>query len=87
MKNYLKQWNFMRLLRLALGILIVVQGVATNEWLLVGLGALFSVMSLMNLGGCGISGCRVSVPSKKYQKSQLCQIGAAPNSLVNENTL
>lgn len=62
MKNYLKNWNFMRVLRLALGIIIIVQGIMANAWLLVGLGGLFSLMPLMNTGCCGVSGCSTLVP-------------------------
>ncbi|NGF57787.1 hypothetical protein G5B00_14810 [Parapedobacter sp. SGR-10] len=62
MKNYLKNWNFIRLLRLALGIFITVQGIMAKEWLLVGLGGLFSLMPLMNIGCCGVSGCNTSIP-------------------------
>ncbi|SEH63179.1 hypothetical protein SAMN02927937_00575 [Paenimyroides aquimaris] len=62
MRNYLRNWSFMRVLRLALGIFIVVQGIMTKEWLIVGLGGLFSLMPLMNIGCCGVSGCSTSVP-------------------------
>lgn len=62
MNNYLKQWNFMRTLRLALGILIIVQGIIAKEWLLAGLGGLFSLMPLMNTGFCGVSGCSTPIP-------------------------
>ena len=47
---------------MALGIFIVVQGIMTKEWLIVGLGGLFSLMPLMNIGCCGVSGCSTSVP-------------------------
>ncbi|MGN7818918.1 hypothetical protein ACTJJB_02245 [Chitinophaga sp. 22536] len=62
MNNYLKHWNFMRTLRLALGILIIVQGIIAKEWLLAGLGGLFSLMPLMNTGCCGVSGCSTPIP-------------------------
>lgn len=62
MKNYFKNWNFMRMLRLALGILIIVQGIMANEWLLVGVGGLFSLIPLMNMGCCGVSGCSTPAP-------------------------
>lgn len=58
MKNYLRNWNFMRVLRLAMGIFIMIQGLLTNQWLITGLGGLFSLMSLMNMGFCGTSGCK-----------------------------
>ncbi|UMQ40837.1 hypothetical protein MKS83_15710 [Chryseobacterium sp. Y16C] len=52
----------MRVLRFALGIIVIVQGIMDNEWLLVGLGALFSLMPLMNIGCCGVSGCKTTAP-------------------------
>lgn len=61
MKNYLKSWNFIRALRLALGIFIIVQGVEAKDWLFVALGGLFSLMPLLNIGCCGVSGCDVPV--------------------------
>lgn len=66
MKNYFSNWNFMRLLRLALGIFVIVQGAVAKEWLLVGLGSLFSLMPLMNIGCCGTAGC--SIPAPKSNK-------------------
>lgn len=62
MKNYLKNWNIMRVLRLALGIFIIVQGIMAKEWLLAGLGGLFLLMPLLNIGCCGVSGCSTLVP-------------------------
>ncbi len=67
MKNYLRNWDFMRVLRLALGIFIIVQGVQTKEWLFVALGGLFSLMPLLNIGCCGSSGCNTPV-SKSNKK-------------------
>lgn len=69
MKAYLKTWDFMRVLRLAMGIFIIVQGISAKEWLLAGLGGLFSLMPLMNIGCCGASGCNtpVSKSSKKIE--------------------
>ena len=62
MKGYLRNWNFMRVLRLALGIFIIVQGIQANEWMFVALGALFSLMPLLNIGCCGTSGCNTRIP-------------------------
>jgi hypothetical protein len=71
MKNYLKQWNSMRVLRLAWGIIIIVQGMLTREWLLAGLGAVFSLMPLVNTDCCGISGCRTPVSGTCTKKKDL----------------
>ncbi|RQP08368.1 MAG: hypothetical protein EAS52_25325 [Parapedobacter sp.] len=63
MKNYLRNWYFMRILRLALGIIVIVQGIIASEWLFVGLGGLFALMPLINIGCCGTLGCSTPVPS------------------------
>lgn len=57
MKEYLRNWNFMRLLRLALGIFIIVQGIQNQMWLFVFVGAIYALMPLLNVGCCGTSGC------------------------------
>lgn len=64
MKEYIKKWNFMRFLRLVLGVIIVVQGVQHGEWLFVVLGAMFSILALLNLSTCGINNSCAS----KYNK-------------------
>ena len=69
MKEYLKTWDLMRVLRLALGIFIIVQGVQAKEWLFVALGGLFSLMPLLNIGCCGVSGCNTPV-SKSDKKAE-----------------
>lgn len=68
MKNYLKNWNFMRLFRLVLGVLIIMQGVHTGQWVFILLGCLFSLMPLLNIGCCTTSGC--STPTSKTNKKQ-----------------
>ncbi len=62
MKNYLSNWNFMRIVRLALGIMIIVQGVQVQEWLFIVLGGLFSLMPVLNIGCCGASRCSTQIP-------------------------
>ena len=60
MKNYLEGWNVMRLLRLILGLIIIVQGIRGNDWSFILLGSLFSLMPIFNVGCCGASGCNTS---------------------------
>ena len=59
----------MRMLRLALGIFIIVQGIYTKEWLFVFAGAMFSLMPILNIGCCGISSCNTPV-SKNNKKTE-----------------
>lgn len=63
----LSGWSFMRILRLVLGIIIVVQGIATKEWAFAVLGSLFVMMPLLNIGGCcGAPGC--GIPASRSDK-------------------
>lgn len=64
MKNYLRNWDLMRLVRLALGVYIIVQGIQTKEWSFVVMGGLFSIMPLLNIGCCGASGCSTPIQKK-----------------------
>ena len=56
-------WNFMRFLRLALGIFIIVQSVIAKDWAIGLLGLLFTAMPVFNIGCCGVNGC--ATPVKK----------------------
>lgn len=47
----------MRVLRLALGIFIIGQGIVAKDWTFIALGGLFSLMPLLNVGCCSVSGC------------------------------
>ena len=70
MKNaLLTGWNFIRLIRLALGIFIIVHGIQSNDWSFIALGALFTVMPLLNIGCCSTTGCNLhaSKNSKKIE--------------------
>ncbi|RZF57921.1 hypothetical protein [Sphingobacterium corticibacterium] len=69
MKSYFRSWNLMRVLRLALSILVIVQGIIAKEWLLAGLGGLFSLMPLLNIGCCSDSGCNTPLP-KSNKKTE-----------------
>lgn len=70
MTHYLRTWTFMRVLRLAGGILIIVQAVQTKQWLFVALGALFALLPILNIGCCGIAGCPVPLP-KNNEPSEI----------------
>jgi hypothetical protein len=56
-KTYLKNWSYMRILRLVFGALIIVQGFIAADWMLAGMGLLLSLLSFTNRGCCGVSGC------------------------------
>ncbi len=49
-------WPFMRWLRLAIGLYLIFIGVTESDFLAGGIGAVFSVLALLNQG-CGSSSC------------------------------
>lgn len=67
MNTILSNWNFMRWLRLALGVAIIVQGALIGEWPTILLGVLFSLLPVFNIGCCGGAGC--AVPNAKKNSS------------------
>ena len=69
-EKLLSNWNFMRVFRLALGIYIIVQGIQANEWTFIVLGAMFSIMPIMNIGCCGTSGCSTSQINTKTNTNE-----------------
>jgi hypothetical protein len=60
MKAILQGWNFMRILRLGLGIAILVQGIIAKEAITMVLGAVFAAMALAKIGCCATSGCAIN---------------------------
>jgi len=57
-------WNFMRFLRLALGLAVLVQAVIAKDVLFALLGLGFTAMPVFNIGCCGTNCCYVP-PVKK----------------------
>jgi hypothetical protein len=56
-------WNFMRWLRLIIGIIFAVQGIQLHDSITGFIGAFFLFQAITNTGCCGVGGC--SVPGKK----------------------
>ena len=56
-QSILGNWNFMRFVRLGLGIAIIVQSVIVKDWTMGILGLLFTCMPVFNIGCCGANGC------------------------------
>lgn len=66
-QSILSNWNFLRFLRLGIGIAIVVQGIMAKEVMFGIIGLLFSSMAVFNIGCCGTGTC--SVPAKRAVQS------------------
>lgn len=56
MKNYLRGWNLTRIIRLVIGIIVIGQGFYADQWMVVGLGALFTLLPLFNSSMCATTG-------------------------------
>lgn len=68
MKQILSNWNFIRFLRLGLGIAIIVQSAMAGNWTIGILGLVFTAMPVFNIGCCGTTGC--TSPVKKYSETK-----------------
>lgn len=65
-KQIVKQWNLMRILRLVIGIVILVDGLQRSETFVVLLGGAFALLAVFNIG-CGPKGC--ATPTIKMDKN------------------
>lgn len=63
LRSFLSNWNIMRLLRLVLSIIIIVQSASTHDTAMTLAGIVFLGMALANVGCCGVGGC--ATPSYK----------------------
>jgi len=57
MTTIMQNWNFMRLLRLGMGLWLIYSAFVDHQPLLGLLGGLFALQSVLNVGCCGSSGC------------------------------
>ncbi|MXS70485.1 hypothetical protein GSF70_04570 [Flavobacteriaceae bacterium W22] len=71
MDNLFKNWNFVRLLRLAMGVFLVVEAVQSGMWILVAVGAVFVVMPLLNIGCCAAGNCSVPKSNSKNSSDEV----------------
>lgn len=63
LQRLLNGWNFIRVLYLIAGIMMVVQSVADRQWLLALIGLYFAVMGLFAIG-CAGGSCYAPPASK-----------------------
>ena len=67
-ETLLSNWDFMRLLRLGLGIYIAIQAVETRSLLSGVVAGFFIFQALTNTGCCGSNAC--AVPPKKNKSNR-----------------
>ncbi len=72
MNAFLSNWNFFRLLRLILGIMMLVQAIMLKDVLLGIAASIFSIMALSNTGCCGVNTCcQSSTPTSKESSKEI----------------
>lgn len=59
-ETFFKNWNFMRFLRLGLGIYIAVQAIVTLSLLSGAMAVFFLFQAITNTGCCGTNSCAVT---------------------------
>lgn len=65
-----QNWNFMRLLRLVLGIYIAVQAIETLSILSGVVAVFFLFQAVTNIGCCGSNGCAVPTKNSNSDKTE-----------------
>gem|GEM_PF-4089250 len=65
LKSIVMGWNWVRLFRLAFGILVLYNGLIAMDWLLIIIGGSLSFLAVFNLG-CGLTSgsCHAAPPVK-----------------------
>ena len=69
MQTLLSNWNFFRILRAALGVFILVQGVVTRDTFSIIIGIVFAGLAIFNIGCCGAGGCNTTTNKKSTKSS------------------
>lgn len=70
MRTLLTNWNVMRVIRLILGIILIVQGAGNGEVLYFVLGGALALMALANAGCCGAGGCAVDTRPRAQKEEK-----------------
>lgn len=69
--SYFRSWDFFRLFRLALGIIILIEAIGSADWMLGILSLIFSAMAVFNLGCSGSSACYAPDPKNLEQTKDI----------------
>ncbi|PBQ30693.1 hypothetical protein CNR22_02525 [Sphingobacteriaceae bacterium] len=64
-------WNFMRVFRLGLAILVLMEAWKSSQILFAGLGGILLFQALINVGCCGSSGCDINHKDKGDRSSSV----------------
>lgn len=65
--NLLNNWHAIRIIRLALSVIIIVQAVQIHDALFGFMGTFFLYQALSNTGCCGVNGC---APASRHMPTE-----------------
>ncbi len=65
------RWDFMRLFRMGLGVMLLIQAFMNSDMLAALLGIALSAQALWNIGCCGVGGCDVNHRAAKSAKNDI----------------
>ena len=68
-QQLLSNWSMMRMVKLVLSIIILIQSVQQHDLMFGFLGGIFLTQTLLNMCCCGVGGC--AVPMKKNDSSTI----------------
>lgn len=69
LKVILQGWHLMRIVRLVLGLIILVQGILMHDTIYGMMGAFLTFMAIVNVGCCGPAGCNIPLQGNQDKKS------------------
>ncbi len=81
MRAITQGWTFIRFLRLAIGMAILVQGYLSKDTMSMILGGAFSAMAVANVGCCGAGACAVNTrsPQRRTHDTSYEEVTASKN--------
>jgi hypothetical protein len=68
MQTITSNWNLFRILRVALGVFILIQGIVSKDVFSMVMGLVFAGMAVFNIGCCGVGGCATDTQIKSDNK-------------------
>lgn len=57
MRQLLRNWDLVRVLRIILAVSFIGYGISTKDYMLIFIGGLFGIQAILNISCCGAGGC------------------------------
>jgi hypothetical protein len=67
-QNIQSNWNFIKVLKIGLALMVIVQSIQSHDATLGIFGSLFMMQAFLNIGCCGPNGCAVDATKKESGK-------------------